>query len=73
MTEETGWSWRYTPDEARKTVSQTDAQQAAASQTAHTVQFANTRPNTKWLNGAAFCDNRWITKTAINSASIAIN
>lgn len=74
VTELTDWSWRYTPDEAQKTVSQTDAQQAAANQTApHTVNFVNKRTNSKWLNGAAFCDNRWITKTAINSARIAIN
>ncbi len=73
VTELTDWSWRYTPDEAQKTVSQTDAQQAAANQTAHTVNFVNKRTNSKWLNGAAYCDNRWITKTAINSARIAIN
>lgn len=74
VTELTDWSWRYTPDEAQKTVSQTDAQQAAANQTApHTVNFVNKRTNSKWLNGAAFCDNRWITKTAINSATVEIN
>ncbi len=73
VTELTDWSWRYTPDKTQKTVSQTDAQQAAANQTAHTVNFVNKRTNSKWLNGAAFCDNRWITKTAINSARIAIN
>lgn len=73
VTELTDWSWRYTPDEAQKTVLQTDAQQAAANQTAHTVEFVNERKNSKWLNGAAFCDNRWITKTAINSATVEIN
>ena len=73
VTELTDWSWRYTPDKAQKTVSQTDAQQAAASQTAHTVNFVNTRTNNKWLNGAAYCDNRWISKTAINSATVEIN
>ena len=73
VTELTDWSWRYKPDEAQKTVSQTDAQQAAANQTAHTVEFVNERTNTKWLNGAAYCDNRWISKTAINSATVEIN
>ena len=73
VTELTDWSWRYTPHEAQKTVLQTDAQQAAANQTAHTVEFVNERKNSKWLNGAAFCDNRWITKTAINSATVEIN
>ena len=73
VTELTDWSWRYTPDEAQKTVSQADAQKAAANKTAHTVEFVNKRKNNKWLNGAAYCDNRWITKTAINSARIAIN
>ena len=73
VTELTDWSWRYKPDEPQKTVSQADAQQAAASQTAHTVEFVNERKNSKWLNGAAFCDNRWITKTAINSATVEIN
>ena len=73
VTELTDWSWRYTPDETKKTVSQADAQQAAANQTAHTVNFVNKRTNSKWLNGAAYCDNRWITKTAINSATVEIN
>ena len=73
VTELTDWSWRYKPDETEKTVSQTDAQQAAANQTAHTVEFVNERTNTKWLNGAAYCDNRWISKTAINSATVEIN
>lgn len=73
VTELTDWSWRYKPHEAQKTVLQTDAQQAAANQTAHTVEFVNERKNSKWLNGAAFCDNRWITKTAINSATVEIN
>lgn len=68
VTELTDWSWRYKPDEPQKTVSQADAQQAAASQTAHTVEFVNTRTNTKWLNGAAYCDNRWN-----NSATVEIN
>lgn len=73
VTELTDWSWRYTPDKAQKTVSQADAQQAAANQTAHTVNFVNERTNSKWLNGAAYCDNRWISKTAINSATVEIN
>ena len=68
VTELTDWSWRYTPDETKKTVSQADAQQAAANQTAHTVKFVNTRTNNKWLNGAAYCDNRWN-----NSATVEIN
>ena len=68
VTELTDWSWRYTPDKTQKTVSQADAQQAAASQTAHTVKFVNTRTNNKWLNGAAYCDNRWN-----NSATVEIN
>ncbi len=68
VTELTDWSWRYKPDEPQKTVSQTDAQQAAANQTAHTVNFVNKRTNSKWLNGAAFCDNRWN-----NSATVEIN
>ncbi len=68
VTELTDWSWRYKPDEPQKTVSQADAQQAAASQTAHTVNFVNTRTNNKWLNGAAYCDNRWN-----NSATVEIN
>ena len=51
VTEETDWSWRYTPDTNPKTVNlMTDTE----------LPFHNTRTNDKWLNGNAFCDNRWM-------------
>lgn len=28
------------------------------------VTFTNTREKIKWLNGGAWCENRWATKTA---------
>ena len=54
----TSWSWRYTPDEAIKTVELTEDK---------TVTFHNDRAHEgdtgtdwKWLNGASWCENRWI-------------
>lgn len=44
ITEDTGWSWRYTPDQVRQTVS-------ADSTTAQkTVTFVNSLDNNKWLS-----------------------
>lgn len=52
VTEETTWSWRYTPTNDTQNVNLTPADA--------TVGFGNTRTADKWLNGAAWCDNRWI-------------
>lgn len=59
VSEDTNWSWRYTGESAKQiTLSATEA---------NTLTFANTRAqNTdgnsgwKWLNGCAWCENRWI-------------
>lgn len=71
VTELTDWSWRYTPVngvyEERITRMQLERQKTIM------LNFYNDRTNSKWLNGAAYCDNRWISKTAINSATVEIN
>ena len=69
VTEETSWSWRYTPDSKNQTV---NSQSITGGQA--TVTFNNTRATEqshesnlngwKWLNGCAWCDNRWIDKKA---------
>lgn len=55
VTEETGWSWRYTPDETSKTINLTAG--------GTTVPFSNRRGtgtiNWKWLNGAAYEENKF--------------
>lgn len=55
VTEETGWSWRYTPDEKSKTINLTAG--------GTTVPFSNRRGtgtnNWKWLNGAAYEENKF--------------
>ena len=59
VTEETGWSWRYTPNANGKKVEPKNAENGVV-----TVTFENTRPKNKWLNGSTWCENRWATKTA---------
>ena len=60
VTEEIGWSWRYTPNANGKKVEPKNAENGVV-----TVTFENTRPKNKWLNGSTWCENRWATKTAI--------
>lgn len=66
VTEETGWSWRYTPkgDESQ-TVNPAAENVQKDENDAVLVTFTNTREKIKWLNGSAWCENRWATKTAI--------
>lgn len=52
VTEDTGWSWRYEPEEASYTVTANDIKNGEA-----TVTFVNTRENEQWLNGSAYCKN----------------
>ena len=50
ITEKTDWSWRYVPgNNGRKVTLGLD----------DTITFTNNRSETKWLNGAAWCDNRF--------------
>lgn len=51
VTEETSWSWRYTPDEASKNV---DLEPEGDS-----VEFKNTRSDDKWLSGDAHKPNKY--------------
>ena len=62
VTEETGWSWRYTPNENGKKVEPENAENGVV-----TVTFTNTREKIKWLNGGAWCKNLWGTPTPIKS------
>lgn len=48
--EETGWSWRYTPDSASKPITLTAGGN-------NTLTFTNRRSNDKWLDGEASCTN----------------
>ncbi len=56
VTEQTGWSWRYTITDSTVTIDELDAD-------GQTVTFANTRVKSgdtnkwKWLNGGAWCEN----------------
>lgn len=64
VTEETGWSWRYTPNAVSQTVNPATAT-AKDENGAVLVTFNNTREKIKWLNGSTWCENRWATKTVI--------
>lgn len=57
VTEETAWSWRYTPKNSplkNVTLNSEGAQ----------VEFFNIRTADKWLNGSWWCDNRWVNGSA---------
>ena len=59
VTENTDWSWRYTPASNNP---QTTTVKGGATET---VTFTNSRDKVKWLDGNTYCDNRWSTKTSI--------
>lgn len=62
VNEETGWSWRYTPNANGKKVEPKNAENGVV-----TVTFDNERKNDKWLNGGAWCKNLWGTSPASKS------
>ena len=53
ITEDTGWSWRYTPEdgEQKKTLD--------VDKSKNTVIFSNERTEPKWLNGCSWAENNW--------------
>ena len=63
VTEETGWSWRYTLADVNQQVNPATAKEKDENG-AVLVTFTNTREKIKWLNGSTWCENRWATKTA---------
>lgn len=58
VTEETSWSWRYSPDSISKTITVT------TNADKNTVEFINSRPKIYWLDGNAY--NRNIFKGISN-------
>lgn len=68
VTEETGWSWRYTPKGGEsQTVNPATENVQKDTNGAVLVTFTNTREKIKWLNGGAWCKNLWGTPTPIKS------
>ena len=68
VTEETGWSWRYTPKGGEsQTVNPAAENVQKDTNGAVLVTFDNDRENDKWLNGGAWCKNLWGTSTASKS------
>ena len=63
VTEKDSWSWRYTPkaQDQKVTLTKNDT-------TIPEVTFNNTRIKDLWLTGGAYCDNRWINNTTVDSA-----
>ena len=53
ITEDTGWSWRYTPK------ANGQKHEMVAGETGNTVTFENSRPKTLWLNGCSWAVNNW--------------
>lgn len=66
VTEETGWSWRYTLADVSQQVNPATATEKDEND-AVLVTFTNTREKIKWLNGGAWCKNLWGTPTASKS------
>lgn len=66
VTEEIGWSWRYTPAVGSQQVNPATAKEKDENG-AVLVTFTNTREKIKWLNGGAWCKNLWGTSTASKS------
>ena len=66
VTEETGWSWRYTLADVSQQVNPATAKEKDEND-AVLVTFTNTREKSKWLNGGAWCKNLWGTSTASKS------
>lgn len=52
VTEVTGWSWRYKPENNDQTITLQPAEK-------NEVTFENTRSNTKWLGGDAYSKNEF--------------
>lgn len=59
VTEDTGWSWRYEPSSSSQTVTAGSIFDGEAS-----VVFENTRDNEKWLDGNAYCENKFTVISA---------
>ena len=52
VTEDTSWSWRYTPDSASKDITLTVNSD-------NTVNFTNTKNNDHWLDSNTSVDNKF--------------
>lgn len=54
VTEDTGWSWRYSPSDSSQTVTADSISDGKAN-----VEFVNTRDDDHWLDGNAYCENKF--------------
>ena len=61
ITEDTGWSWRYTP------TANGQEHTMVADKTQNTVTFTNERKEDKWLNGCSIKVNNWKKKAGEES------
>lgn len=61
VTEDTGWSWRYSPSNSSQTVTADSISDGKAN-----VEFVNTRDDDHWLDGNAYCENKFTGITASN-------
>ena len=56
VTEDTAWSWRYTPKDGVATQKIT-LQPGQTNEVTNRVTFVNNRSNNKWLDGNAYAKN----------------
>ena len=54
VTEDTGWSWRYEPSNSSQIVTADSISDGKAN-----VEFVNTRDDDHWLDGNAYCENKF--------------
>ena len=64
VTEDTDWSWRYTPDFVEQTATVDVSNTYGEDRTLdaygmETVNFKNTRENNLWMDGNAYCKNKF--------------
>lgn len=70
VTEDTAWSWRYTPDKDTQTAT------LSAATPDGSVTVTNTRENDKWVSTDVYCKNEFKgsgTKTIINGSGTTVN
>ena len=67
ITEDTGWSWRYTPTAEKQ------EHTMVAGENQNTVTFTNERPMDKWLNGCSIKVNNWKQKQKAGEESPETN
>lgn len=66
VTENTGWSWRYTGEAAKQITLSAGQPNSLTFNNVRADQKTNPNSKWKWLNGSAWSDNRWVDRSNRN-------